>query len=316
MRYERNTLCTQLLFAIMSTIFSARLLLPFLVALSVLVFLGQAFVIPTSTTASHCSLQQRRNDEIATLFDQSPRDSVSLFAKKKRRRRKKSDNQSSPPPPPTASTEPEAAETAAASQAPKPVAEESNELPDFDLGEGAEDAAEAKEVVRASLSDPEAITPNMMASGYGGPSKSLDELLNDRSIEERFEFDERGDPSIPDFVDLAKSSSTIPTYSPDELSSAGLGKKKARQAERVAKAIAAREAAEPEESILVKYFPQFLNEKGDFSSVKLLENGGTFQASIDKEVSDRRSRSSFLWTVFYYRRLSTFFFIVAGQFFL
>lgn len=246
--------------AIMMATFSARLLLPLLVAIAALAVLGQAFVIP-STTTSHCSTQQSPRNQL-------PRDPVSLFAKKKRRRRKKSDDAQSSAPEPEiveAAPEPVVMEAAAA-------AAPTNELPDFDLGAGETDSA-AKEVVRTSVTDPEAITANMMGSGSRGPSKSLDELINDRSLETRFEFEEQGDASIPDFVDLARASTTEPTYSPDGLNTAGVGKKKQRQAERVARAIAAKEAAEPEEDVLAKFFPQFLDEKGNFSAIKLLENG-------------------------------------------
>eukprot|EP00531_Pseudo-nitzschia_arenysensis_P008365 CAMPEP_0116142804 /NCGR_PEP_ID=MMETSP0329-20121206/15104_1 /TAXON_ID=697910 /ORGANISM="Pseudo-nitzschia arenysensis, Strain B593" /LENGTH=231 /DNA_ID=CAMNT_0003638065 /DNA_START=184 /DNA_END=879 /DNA_ORIENTATION=- len=193
-------------------------------------------------------------------YSLSPRESVSLCAKKKRRRRK-TDTESSPPPPPPAAAESEVVEAS-----PEPVL--GGELPDFDLGDNGEDA---QEVARAKV-DPDAITANMMGRGRK-PSQSLDELIMDRSLEERFEFEEKGDPSIPDFVDLASASTSTPTYSPENLGNAGVGKKKQRQAERVAKAIAAKEAAEPEESLLAKYFPQLLDEKGKFSAVKVLEQG-------------------------------------------
>ncbi len=243
----------------MNTNFSSpRLLLPLLVTLSVLAVLCQAFVTPGSAT-SCSSTQQLWNGQATSPFHVSPRDSVLLFAKKKRRRRKK-DDESSPPAPTT-----ESAETAEAS--PELVLE-SNELPDFDLG-GDDDEDEAS-VLRTAPSNPDEITPNMMGNGSRGPSRSLDELINDRSLESRFEFEEKGDPSIPDFVDLAASSSTTPTYSPE---STGLGKKKQRQQERIARAIAAKEAAEPEEDQFAKLFSIFLDEKGKFSGVKVLEQG-------------------------------------------
>lgn len=196
---------------------------------------------------------------------------MSLSAKKKRRRRK----QSSPSNP-----KEEAVETPSVQPPVSGGAEElpdlednaaaSDELPDFDLA--SEDAEEAETPKPRVKVNPEEITANMMARGMSS-NKSLDELISDRSIESRFEFEEKGDSSIPDFVDLAQASSTTPTYSPDSPSSAGGGKKKQRQAERVARAIAAKEAEEEEKSILEKYFPQLLNEKGNFSAIKLTEQG-------------------------------------------
>lgn len=244
----------------MNTNFSSpRLLLPLLATLSLLAVLSQAFVVPGSAT-SHSSTQQPLNGEVTSPFPASPRESVSLFAKKKRRRRKKA-GESSPEPPTTES------ETVEAS--PEPVLD-SNELPDFDLGDDDEEEEATASVLRSAPSNPDEITPNMMGNGSRGPSRSLDELINDRSLESRFEFEEKGDPSIPDFVDLAASSSTTPTYTPE---STGLGKKKQRQQERIARAIAAKEAAEPEEDQLAKLFPMFLDEKGKFSGVKVLETG-------------------------------------------
>lgn len=142
----------------------------------------------------------------------------------------------------------------------------SDELPDFDL-----DGEEAEEPRRKINRDK--ITDNMMGSGRATAS-SLDELISDRALESKFEFDEKGDPNIPDFVELAQASSTTPSSSSvSAIPGGGIGKKKQRQAERVANAIAAKEAEAPAESFLSK-FPQFLNEKGDVSGVKILEQGG------------------------------------------
>ena len=226
---------------------STKSILSVLVAFSVLVALTQAFVV---TNTNHCSIQQHRHTEEVAVSPLVSRESVTLCAKKKRRRRKTNDT--SPPPAPEA----EVVEAAASPEEPV-VLGGSDELPDFDLGEGGEDAEAVEKEIKTAEVDPIAITANMMSSGQRGPSKSLDELIMDRSIEERFEFEENGDPSIPDFVDLAKASSSTPTYQPDSLANVGVGKKKARQAERIARAVAAKEAAEPEESFLAKYFPQF-----------------------------------------------------------
>ena len=247
-----------------------RSLLPFLVALSVLVFRSEAFVVPSTT---YCPTQQGYNNEGAiSAFSVSPREefSVSLSAKKRRRRRKK-DTESSPSPSPSSEQEEESFDLEITLPEPD-VDGGSNELPDFDLdGTDAEDAVAKprKEI------DPEAITENMMGSGRFS-ARPLNELIQDRELESQFEFDEKGDPSIPDFVDLAKASTTTPTY--DSTSTTPeTGKKKARQAERISKAIAAKEAEEKENSnFIADYFPQFLDEKGKVSEVKILEQGGKF----------------------------------------
>mmetsp|Transcript_43098 Transcript_43098/g.89731 ORF Transcript_43098/g.89731 Transcript_43098/m.89731 type:complete len:273 (-) Transcript_43098:24-842(-) len=224
-----------------------------LAALSVLVCLGQAFVVPSST-------HQRHNGQLTTsAYDSSPIEecSVSLSAKKRRRRRK--DGANSSPPSAEQSAESIASESSEPALAP-------GELPDFDL-----DGDEATEKPRPKI-NPNEITENMMGSGNMS-SRSLDELISNRALENKLEFDEKGDPSIPDFVDLARASSTTPTYDAESsLSTAGVGKKKQRQAERIAKAIAAKEAEAPVESFLSNV-PQFLNEKGEVSAIKILEQG-------------------------------------------
>lgn len=198
----------------MSATHPTRSVLPLLVALSVLVCLCEAFVFPSTT---YCPTQQGYNNEGAiSAFNVSPREefSVSLSAKKRRRRLKK-DTESSP------SSEQEESLETTSSVVPEPVSGGTNELPDFDLdGTDAEDVVEKprKEI------DPEAITANMMGSGRQS-ARTLGELIQDRALESQFEFDEKGDPSIPDFVDLAKASSTTSTYDSSS-ASAGTGKKK------------------------------------------------------------------------------------------
>lgn len=246
-----------------------RSLLPFLVALSVLVCLGEAFVIPSTTD---CPTQQRYNNKgVISAYNVSPREefSVSLSAKKRRRRRKK-DTESSPSPSPSPSSEQEEESFDLETTSPEPdVDEGTNELPDFDL-----DGTDAEDVVAKPRKeiDPEAITENMMGSGRFS-ARPLNELIQDRELESLFEFDEKADPSIPNFVDLAKASTTTPTYDSTS-TSPETGKKKARQAERISKAVAAKEAEEKANSNFIKeYLPQFLDEKGKVSEVKILEQG-------------------------------------------
>lgn len=237
----------------MSTTLSTRSLIPLLVAFTVLVCLGEAFVFP-GTTCSPTRQWCNGEDRVSSR----ERHSVSLFAKKKRRRRK---NKSS-------ATQGQQLESLESSSISQPGAGDTDELPDFDLG-GDEEVEEKK----PKKINPGEITSNMMGSGMAS-SGTLKDLISDRTLESRFEFDEKGDPNIPDFVDLAKASSTVPSYNPDTaLSTAGVGKKKQKQAERMARAIAAKEAEQPEETFMSQYFPQLLDEKGDFSAVKVLEQG-------------------------------------------
>ena len=250
--------------SIMSATLSTRSLVPFLVALSVLFCLAEAFVLPGRTRSS---TRQCYNEESLSSFIVSPRerDLVSLSAKKKRRRRKNKNKSSA--------SNGQQLESLESSPIPQQGSSGTNELPDFDLG-----GEEAEEEKKPKI-NPGEITSNMMGSGMTS-SRTVNELISDRALESRFEFEEKGDPNIPDFVDLAKASSTVPSYNPDTaLSTAGVGKKKQKQAERIARAIAAKEAEKPEESFLSQYFPQLLDEKGDFSGVKLLEQGGKFKCS-------------------------------------
>mmetsp|Transcript_3174 Transcript_3174/g.8589 ORF Transcript_3174/g.8589 Transcript_3174/m.8589 type:complete len:284 (+) Transcript_3174:95-946(+) len=244
--------------------FSTRSSVLLLAAFSLLVCLGQAFIVPDST---YSVTRQRCKEQVVSSFKTSPREihSVSLSAKKRRRRRKNKD-QSSP-------SNGQQLESLESSPIPQPGSGVADELPDFDLDGGEAAAAVEKEIQKRKPINPSEITSNMMGSGATS-SRSLDELISDRSLESKFEFEEKGDASIPDFVDLAKASSTVPTFNPDtNLSTAGVGKKKQRQAERIARAVAAKEAEEPEESFMSRFFPQLLDEEGKVSGVKLLENG-------------------------------------------
>lgn len=232
-----------------------RSFLAFILALSAVVCLSHAFFLPSAT---YCSHRQRYYEQGLSNCNAPLResDSLVLAAQKKRRRRRKDSTDPSSP-----SNEPEESfESSSSAETPG-----TNELPDFDLGDDEEEKPKKK-------INPDEITPNMMASGSQA-ARTLDELISDRELENKFEFDEKGDASIPDFVDLAQASSTTPTYSPDDgLETAGLGTKKQRRAERVANAIAAKEEEEEQKPFLSK-FPKFLNEKGEVSATYILEEG-------------------------------------------
>ena len=236
---------------------------PFLLTLSIIVCLGQAFNIRSGTYLS----QRHINYHLTPTHEhESPRrndHSVALNAKKKRRRRREGSDTTSDQDKPTDNLVTESS---------VPLLD-GDELPDFDLdGEGGENA---KQTTRVKISsNPDEITDAMMADpNAAGISRSFDELITDRSLESKFEFEDSGDPEIPDFVQLAKESSSsvdgiIPT-------SEGTGMtKKQRQAERVANAIKLKEEEEQKGKNFLSSNPKFLNEKGEISAVKILEQGG------------------------------------------
>lgn len=240
---------------ILRTMIPARII----ITLSLVASLSEAFTVPVATSFSR-GFQTHHE---VTSCNPSPRhcDSVVLGAAKKRRRRRKDTPISSSSDQPSVESS-ASLEDVESDEAPFLA---SNELPDFDLGDDEEAPAPKKPKI-----NPGEISANMMGSGNMAAS-SVNELLFDRSLESKFEFDDAGDPNIPDFVDLAKASSTTPTYSSS--AEGGMGKKKQRQAERVANAIAAKEAEQSEEPFL-KNFPQLLDEKGNVSFIKILEQGG------------------------------------------
>lgn len=138
------------------------------------------------------------------------------------------------------------------------VVNTSNELPDFDLDDGEEKSSEPTKTSMTDLS-PDEITPAMMGSSNKAVG-SVNDLISDRSLEAKFEFEE-GDSSIPDFTELAQASSGgIPEPAP-------MGKKKARREARRAAAVAAK--AEEEEESILSNIPFIKNEKGEVSGVKV-----------------------------------------------
>jgi len=136
----------------------------------------------------------------------------------------------------------------------------SGELPDFELED--DEVAEAASKPKKISSNPDEITPAMMGSS-DRPTSSIRDLLTDRSLESKLEFDEAEDDSLPDLLALARSA---------QQDDAATGKKKARQAERRAAAIAAKDTGGESPSIL-ENIPFLLDEKGKVSAVKLLEAG-------------------------------------------
>jgi len=241
--------------------FSSRSFLPLLLSLSIIICLSDGFHISNDTCyPSHGLKNEHLKPKYECELRKGKAHLVTLYAKKKRRRRRKESD----------TTSEDESEKALLESVPLPVGDE---LPDFDLeGEG----EEASQRVKIS-SNPDEITPAMMADGNAA-ERSLDELITDRSLENKFEFDEPEDPNIPDFIQLAKeSSSSSPSPSPSlndgTVLGGGMGKKKQRQAERIANAIRVKEEEKKEGSNILSNIPSFLNEKGEVSGVKILEQG-------------------------------------------
>jgi hypothetical protein len=135
-----------------------------------------------------------------------------------------------------------------------------DDLPEFELAEDNASASKSK----PSLLNPDIITSAMMGS-TSKPSRSVNELISDRALEKTFVFEEeKADSSIPDFVELARQSTTIVSDPSGEPDSVG---KRARQAARRAAAIEAK--AKEEEGNALKNIPFISNEKGDISGVKV-----------------------------------------------
>ena len=157
-----------------------------------------------------------------------------------------------------------------------------NELPDFDLDEDgdnatAKDSAPAKKKIAKAASGIPAdsfgqISANMMGSP-GGPTKSFQDLLNDRSLESKLPFDDTTEEaeSLPDLVAMARQQREIERQTGLPAPAPTITKR-ARQEARRSEALAAKEEEERMESLLAK-LPLIRDEKGEISPIKILENG-------------------------------------------
>ena len=113
---------------------------------------------------------------------------------------------------------------------------------------------------------------------------STEDLLRNRALEKSFKFDDTNVkedlPSLGQLsgkkgrggVDGSTSSNTEPSSSGSFVVEQKVGSKRARAEARRAAAIEAERAAEEEKSFLQKV-PQFLDEKGEVSAIKILESG-------------------------------------------
>jgi hypothetical protein len=107
----------------------------------------------------------------------------------------------------------------------------------------------------------------MMGSPYL-KATSVSDLLRDRSLESKFQFDdEDADTTLPDLA-------VLPNTTPEAITPSSLGKKKVRQATAIAAAAAAQKKREEEEAgNFWSKIPYILDEKGEVSAVKILESG-------------------------------------------
>lgn len=206
------------------TMSTATLLLLPLLVLFCMVHDGLAFAPPAKLKgASNYAKHQN---------DFSP---IQLAAKKRRRKKSTSEGPSNP--------------------------SNSDDLPDFDIEENmGDDKASSSKPKRSVSSDPDEITSAMMGSA-NKPTRSVDELISDRSLEKNFQFDEKEDNSLPDLAAIAQQQQND-----------GMGKKRAKQEARKAAAMA-RKDDEDEQVNPLKSIPFILDEKGEVSAVKILEAG-------------------------------------------
>jgi len=112
----------------------------------------------------------------------------------------------------------------------------------------------------------------MMADGSSSSTKSLNELLNDRSLERKLQFDESdesGAEALPDLVALAQQrraeerQTGLPATSP----------KRARQAEARRAAVAKKEAEEEAGNSWWSNITFLQNDSGEVTPLSLLEAG-------------------------------------------
>jgi hypothetical protein len=157
---------------------------------------------------------------------------------------------------------------------------DSGDLPDFDLDEdGNTEETNTKTKVASGGSETGNISANMMGSS-NKPASSLRDLLNDRGLESKMQFEMTAEAeSMPDLADLYKGSYTQAADVGDSDDSSGSGgKKRARQEARRAAAQAVEEKEEFDDAMWPVYLLEKLpfnmnlrNEKGEPSAIKLLE---------------------------------------------
>lgn len=107
----------------------------------------------------------------------------------------------------------------------------------------------------------------MMGSSYVKDT-TVGDLIRDRSLESKFVFDDEDDADLPDLPMFPNTSSSSSSSEPL------VNKKKVRKAASIAAAAAAQKKREEEkEGNLLAKIPFALDEKGEVSALKILENG-------------------------------------------
>lgn len=197
--------------------------------------LAKSFITPSPSFLGH--FLHKKDKECSS--SSTPSLSV-LHAKKRRRRRREGDS----------------GEVGGEQESTPSGSTSMSELPDFDLED---DEAKESKPKKKLITNPDEVTPAMMGSA-DAPVGSLKDLLTDRSLEARFEFDsEEEDTSLPDLLVMARERDDVPG-----------GKKKARQVERRAAAIASKES---ETENIFANLPFVSDEQGKIQPIKLLETG-------------------------------------------
>jgi hypothetical protein len=130
---------------------------------------------------------------------------------------------------------------------PSTTLSESDELPDFELEEEMVETPKKK-----IITNPDEITPAMMGIP-GKPARSVSALIKDRALESKFEFEDPGDEALPDLTELAKGISPQPRGQLRKNQKIGAGETKEEEWDPLAN------------------IPQFLDEKGEVSFVKVRE---------------------------------------------
>lgn len=214
-----------------------------------------------------CNDQTEALAPLAVTRGVSASRSFTSLAAKKRRRRKEPSSQA------------EASTFGSPSTSDKNSMESSTiELPDFDLEEdpkGLKTGETSGKAASTRASNPtptnlEVVTPAMMGS-VGSPARSVKELLSDRSLEKSLDFEEIvSDENLPDLIEMMKGKQKT---APDEI----VGKKKARQAERRAAALAREKENGPQNFGPLDFLSgiPFLVDKetGKVTYLKLVEAG-------------------------------------------
>ncbi|KAL7573906.1 hypothetical protein ACA910_001919 [Epithemia clementina (nom. ined.)] len=242
---------------------------------------------------------------------------TALYAKKRRRRKNQSDS--------TNSGDNDADEGDDDASRPGGRFDSNDDLPEFDLKDDKVGSSSSSDRdSRPFAADLDATTAfkssqrqtqqsssswsSSSSSKQQQPVKSIQELIADRSLEQKFEFDgqatrdkDDSGETLPDLVELMRSNNnnknTAATLSDDSSSSSSgseegggstttvVGKKKARQAERRAAALARQEEEEKEQrdvlTDLLGGIPFLVDEeKGQVTALKIIEAGTWFAIAV------------------------------------